>query len=136
MNIYSRQDLLDAIEKEPFLTDFGIGIWHGHRKLPKEERQQILQEDREALSQRFEEFCICCKWLLLCKYRKTMNPRNTSYGLKHRVENHFGTYITNGTFIAAIIHLGIPYEIIYGSPNIKVGISMKLPPLLNNSKDN
>ena len=30
MKVVTRIDLLNAVEKEPLLTDFGFGIWHGH----------------------------------------------------------------------------------------------------------
>ncbi|MDY7224680.1 hypothetical protein [Halalkalibacterium halodurans] len=34
---------------------------------------------------------------------KTINERHTSYGLKHRFENHGGFYISNGAFKGAML---------------------------------
>jgi hypothetical protein len=120
-------DLLNAVEKESMLTNFGIGI---PSATPKNKRKEIFQKERESLKKNFEQFQVCCEWLSLCRRRKTINTKiGTSYGLKHRVEKHFGKYVTNGAFIAAVIHLGIPYKIATGSPNIKVALSSSLPPI-------
>lgn len=63
-------------------------------------------------------------WLADKARRKTINPRYTSYGLKHLAEKEVG-YITNGAFIAAAIHCGFAYRIHPDSPNPSFGISEK-----------
>jgi hypothetical protein len=119
--------LLKAMEKEPALTEFGIGIFP-QKNLSPEERSRKLEQEREALRKNLEHFRLCCQWLSLCLRRKTINHGiGTSYRLKHHVEKHFGKYVTNGSFIAAVIHLGIPYKIYPDSPNIAVALSSRLP---------
>jgi len=130
MTVFTQEDLLNAIEKEPLLTNFGIGIFQSGEKMTIEERQEEFQKERELLKDNLEQFQICCNWLTLCQKRKTVNLNiDSSYGLKHRVENHFKSYVSNGSFIAAIIYLEIPYKIYPSRPNINVALSSKLPPL-------
>jgi hypothetical protein len=53
----------------------------------------------------------CKKWIKqFCIPRKTINSRYGSYGLKHIVEEYYGTYISNGAFIAAADESG--YDVI------------------------
>jgi hypothetical protein len=67
---------------------------------------------------------ICIDWLKTKKTQKSVNKISSSYGIKHEIEREFKTYVCNGAFIAAIIHLGIPYK--RGrTPNIFVAISGK-----------
>lgn len=56
-----------------------------------------------------------------------MNTRESSYGLKHRVEEWSGEYVCNGAFIAAVLYMGIPYRAYDDSPNIDVAISSACP---------
>jgi hypothetical protein len=48
----------------------------------------------------------------------------TSYHLKHLVEKWSNEYIPNGALIAAVIHLGIPYEKHSDYPNIDVAVNL------------
>ena len=76
----------------------------------------------------FKEFKLCCEWLSRCKQTKIVtNNAPGSYGLKHMIEFHFKTYISNGAVISAVMFLGIPYKIDPDPPNITVGISKKCP---------
>ncbi|MFZ2447073.1 MAG: hypothetical protein WAW37_12000 [Syntrophobacteraceae bacterium] len=114
-----RQDLISAMEKELLLSAFGL---HGSNREPNFERE------RDILAKSFEMFQVCLEYLKFCKPIKTINPRvGSSYGLKHEVERWSGVYVHNGAFIAAVIHAGIKYKIIPGSPNISLAISSKLP---------
>lgn len=131
--VFSQADLFNAIEKEPLLTNSGIGIF-SLRKLTSNERKRKFQEKRGALKNNLEQFQVCCEWLTLCRKRKTINPEiGTSYGLKHQVEKYFNKYVTNGSFIAAIIHSGVLYKIDPDSINIEVALSSKLPLLLGDA---
>jgi len=38
--------------------------------------------------------------------RKTLNKSTTSYGLKHRAERDMGQYISNDSFVEAMLKLG------------------------------
>lgn len=124
----TRDDLRKAFEVEPTLTDFGMGIYQQKRYKPDEaackieaDRADILTNDRFL-----RMFQVCCAWLSLCKTRKTTNRKvGTSYALKHRAERYFGEYVTNGAFIAAVIHMGIPYKTFPNFPNIEVALSSR-----------
>lgn len=76
-------------------------------------------------------FEAACDWLSTQSKIKTMNPNHSSYGLKHIVERASKakgaskTYVSNGTFIAAAIHMGFAYKHIPGSLNAMFGISEK-----------
>jgi hypothetical protein len=50
---------------------------------------------------------ICTKWIEThARPRKSVNKKSFSYRLKHRVEEHAKTYISNGAFITAALALG------------------------------
>jgi hypothetical protein len=67
---------------------------------------------------------LCRRWLALyVQPRKTINPRRSSYGLKHTVEDWAGDYITNGAFIAAAIAEGYRIDQIGGGPNAHFNMS-------------
>jgi hypothetical protein len=129
MTVPTQDDLLRAMEKEPRVTDFGIGIHMPHRKT-REEYAAEFEEEREKLKGKLEQFQLCCEWLSQCQPIKTINKKiGGSYSLKHRVERYFNRYVTNGAFIAAVVHLGIPYKTYSDSPNISVALSSRsLPP--------
>jgi hypothetical protein len=123
----TQEDLLRAIEKEPYLTNFGIGIFEQHRK-SKEEREVEFEKERENLRQNLREFQLCCEWLSTQQPIKTIDRKSrSSYGLKHVVEDYYDhkEYVSNGAFIAAVIHMGIPYKINPESPNVLVALSRK-----------
>jgi len=121
----TQEDLKKVIRNEPDLSTFGL-VWLWQRKKPAD-RKRFLR-DRRALSGELQMFRLCCKWLSLCGSRKTINMNiGSSYALKHEVERWSGEYITNGAFVAAVIHLGIPFKRYSGSPNIAVALSSRLP---------
>ena len=54
-----------------------------------------------------EQIDLCEKWINeFAEKRKTINGNISSYRLKHIVEEHFGSYISNGAFIQACKNLG------------------------------
>lgn len=130
-NMYTQTDLLNAMEKEPSLTDFGMNIHHQYNKLSVDERKEQFNNERQALANNLKQFQLCCQWLEMCEPVKTINRDISSYGLKHKVEKHFGEYVTNGAFIAAVIHLGIPYKTWPNFPNVHIAISKRSLKLLN-----
>jgi len=73
----------------------------------------------------FDEFKICCDWL--AKFKKVKTPQYSSYYLKHVVEKLADRYISNGTLIAAALHLGLPIKFFHDSLNVNVAISKKCP---------
>lgn len=120
-----RDDLIRVVEETPLLSDWGLADKNLCR------RQGItperFEQSRECLKKEVRGFQLCCQWLALYRGRKTINLRlGTSYLLKHYVESWSGEYVTNGVFIAAVIHMGIPFLARWDSPNIHVAISRKL----------
>lgn len=109
--------------KLPNLTDFGIGLYQGDRKLTPEQREAKHVEMRAVLRGSSDRVARVVDWLKKnIQPIKTISKRRTSYGLKHFAEKDTG-YITNGVFIAAAIIAGYPYEIQPESPNVCFGMS-------------
>ncbi|MFO8240164.1 MAG: hypothetical protein R6T90_04110 [Dissulfuribacterales bacterium] len=110
----------------PYLCSWGLANkpllkFYGHN----------LADLRKSLRNRFEEFQLCCEWLSMCEARKTINYKKegSSYYLKHVVKGWAGKYISNGVFIAAVIHCGLPYRGYDHSVNVHVGLSSRSQPI-------
>jgi hypothetical protein len=120
-------DLVEVLARNTNLSAWGLGgpqSWVAKRNRRTVEH---FEGDREYLKKEVRGFQLCCQWLALYRRRKTINlSLGTSYGLKHAVEQWSGEYVTNGAFIAAVIHMGIPYRSRADNPNIKIAISRKL----------
>ena len=128
----AESDIEHALETEPSLTHFGLGVYLPRRwKLPVNERRErtkkLLAEGRQQLLERAEEVQLCCDWLDLVLQRKTINRKRSSYGYKHEVQRYFGQYVSNGAFIAALIIKGVPYKTHPDNPNVNAALSNKLP---------
>ena len=117
------KDIETVVEKIPQLTDFGIGIYQRF-KGTREERLTEFKKQQEILLNSEEAFYRVVEWLEDKPKRKSINYKHTSYGLKHIAEKKIG-YITNGVFIAAMVHCGFDYKQISGSPNVRFNISEK-----------
>jgi hypothetical protein len=103
-------DLTHILQQEPTLTPNGI---------ESSITGDLFDEDY------INQIYTCIGWLKTKKTRKTINRKIRSYGIKHIIERELDTYVCNGSFIAAVIHLGIPYKRINNSPNIHVAIGLK-----------
>jgi len=67
---------------------------------------------------------LACEWIQSrCEKTKTIRPVS-SYGLKHVMENQTTTYVTNGEFIAAAVHLG--YRVKRHHMSINVSFNMRV----------
>jgi hypothetical protein len=118
-------DLVHLVDKTSLLSAWGLASPYACRR--NEVTPERHERDREDLRAEVRGFQLCCQWLALYRRRKTVNlSLGTSYGLKHAVEIWSGEYVTNGAFIAAVIHMGISYLSRPDSPNIKLAISRKL----------
>lgn len=132
------QDLKNAIEKEPYLFVHGIHCSsHIDRKNTPEENKEIFTNQRELFAHSgYREFSLCCEWLQGCNKRKTINTSISSYRLKHLVEawakktGHDASYVSNGAFIAAAIHMGFDWSPGVDSPNAWFNISGKSPAIV------
>ena len=114
-----------VMAEEPLLNDFGIGLYDGHRRKPREERQRIFAKDRRDLRSNLDDVEWTVDWLAAnIAPIKTINRRRSSYGLKHIAEKQSPRgYITNGAFIAAAMIAGYAYTIPLGSANVHFGMS-------------
>ncbi|MCB1681704.1 MAG: hypothetical protein H6858_03105 [Rhodospirillales bacterium] len=129
-----------SMEKERFLTDYGMGIPDakpkpdGSRETP-EERRERFKTKRKLLLLSVEQFLRAYVFASLVKKIKTIDTRNSSYGLKHLAEKYPCTYpdgqelgpdyVGNGPMIAAAVHAGFSIEKHYGSPNPSFNMSRK-----------
>ena len=75
---------------------------------------------------------LAIRWLDHHGRRARVNPRYSSYGLKHYAEKaapalcpNATPYISNGAFIAAALHLNYRVSRIGDSPNARINISFK-----------
>jgi hypothetical protein len=65
----------------------------------------------------------CLNWLGTKTITNKINRKiGNSYHLKHDVEAWAKEYISNSSFIAAVLIAGVPYRKYPGYPNIEVGI--------------
>ncbi len=123
---YTRAQLLAVMVRTPELAIYGF--W-SEADYPIDQRAAHYQEERAALAAAVPMFQYCCLWLANCQPTKgTSRTLGTSYGLKHKVENLFQFYVTNGAFIAAALHLGITVRRVRSGPNGYVGIAKRSLP--------
>lgn len=101
-------NLNEILEKEPLLTADGIG-WGEQSDFYRKGYKEQIQT--------------CVDWLQARKTQEEINRSVSSYGIKHIVEKETKKYVANGCFIAAVIHLGIPYERNPGTTNICIAMS-------------
>ena len=118
----TRDDIVAVMAKIPNLNDFGIGLFDHGQGLTADQKVETLRQNQEQLLASEEACTRACAWLATVEKIKT--PKYSSYGLKHVAEKAVG-YVTNGVFIAAAVHCGVPYRLWPGSPNVGFGISKK-----------
>lgn len=119
-------DITAVLEKFSDLTAYGAGIYEPHRLSPEEQKAK-LKEGQEQLLQDVATFDKVVAWLSAHPEAriKTINRGRSSYGWKHVAERAIGTYVSNGIFIAAAVHLGYPYHRTFGNPNVSFPLSEK-----------
>ena len=87
-----------------------------------------FDQSRKALKNTYMQFEKCCQWLLKCKMNKSTGPKSPAgYFIRGLIKKHYNTPISNGTLIAAVILLKLPYKTDDVPPDIYVGISRKCP---------
>lgn len=79
----------------------------------------------------------CTEWLRLQKKRKTINPKFTTYGMKHEVEEYFSPacarsqaeyhdyYVSEKAFIEAAIRCGYTLRYNWNKTHARLNISSK-----------
>ena len=113
---FDRNVLLRVMKAHPLLTYSGIG--------ELETPYQATPKGRQKLLDAKEEIDAALDWLSRQERRKTINPHWSSYGLKHIAERATGTYIANGSFIAAALMDGWTVKrCASDSPNALLNIS-------------
>ena len=109
----------EVAEQIPDLTEYGFGVYGGEKLRSGE----AFQRDRDALLGSVERFEAACGWIREnLQQRKSFNYGRTSYGLKHIAEREIG-YITNGVFIAAMVHCGYSWQRVGMGPNARFNVS-------------
>ncbi|WP_419786878.1 hypothetical protein [Pseudodesulfovibrio sp.] len=126
---FTKADIQRVLNNEPELVDRGIGVYVEKGG----NRDEAYNRGRELLLSEVDSFNAACNWLDKQPRTKNINANApTSYTLKHCAErwdkaNNGGSgYISNGTLIAAAIHLGFKYKKYPDSPNVHLNISKKL----------
>lgn len=116
-----RRALRAAMDFEPTLTRYGLGVFEAARKT-RQQREHDLQQGRAQLltPDALEEFIRAVEFMSYFPKRQGLNTKATSYGLKHQAEAfHLSrdaeSYVSNGALIAAAIHLG--FNIGQSGPN-------------------
>ena len=113
---YTQQDLDMVLLQNKDITYAGI----------QSRNHPLYAKCREDLKAALKEFQLACAFLSQCKRTKAINYKNSnSYWRKHRLERFIGTYIANGSIIAAAACLGIKYEV--DGTNVWLAISKELP---------
>jgi hypothetical protein len=120
--LYLRPDSQRTLDKvlraAPDLCAYGLVDKHLRKRLGIPDYGQDVDP---------EHFEICCAWLARKTLIQSINTKiGSSYGLKHRVEEWSGCYVTNGEFIAAVIYLRIPFK---QYPHIHVALSSRSVPI-------
>lgn len=105
-------NILLKLNEFPELTYDGID-WNQRGKNYKAKRKLLLNAT--------DEIEICIEWLnkFFVSNTKIVNP-SSSYGLKHHVENYCKTYISTGSFVAAVKILNIKHKEYPGDSDIYV----------------
>jgi hypothetical protein len=116
---YTQQELDMVLLQNKDITYAGI----------QSRNHPIYAKCREDLKAALKEFQLACAFLSQCKRTKAINYKNSnSYWLKHKLERFIGTYIANGSIIAAATCLGIKYVADKSNPmNVWLAISKDLP---------
>jgi hypothetical protein len=117
---------LTKIEFEKFidsrlaLTTHGFGV---------DSSKYTVEEEHENLKDHYEAFLACCD-MLVSNYKQSKKKQDmlSSYALKHAAERYATdimkqhVYVPEGTLIAAVIHLGLPFERHGKTTGIKVQV--------------
>ena len=119
----TRVDIRAVIARMPLLNADGNGISNASSSDSPADRNAPFLVGQASLLASSKACSRICKWLSTVE--RTKNPNFSSYALKHCAEAEIGS-ISNGAFIAAAIHCGVPYKEVPGSINVNFGISKKI----------
>jgi hypothetical protein len=108
-----------ALLRIPQLTVFGVGVSYRYHR---EGKDVVAQQTKTQQATLYKEgslrmVAVCADWIKARLLRKSFDPRISSYGLKHLVEEFrmgrgdADPFIHNGCFIAAAVGLGFEFTI-------------------------
>jgi hypothetical protein len=146
----ARVALRTVLEKQPRLTQYGIGVGEWQRRSDGSwetgaERRARLIASRESMltDYEIEPFLLSLALLSRVERTKTIRPHTNSYWLKHIAEEYACTYpegeklgpqyVPNGIFIAAAVHAGFDIKThtdYRGNESLNVTFNMSKPSLL------
>jgi len=126
-----QDDIKVVLEQLSELTHFGFGIFGDGEIMSPEVYQANFNECQKELLNSPESCTRICEWLNHVGKAKSINGRDSSYGLKHVVEKATGKYCSNGEFICAAIHMGFKFR--RHGPN--ADFNMSVPDLIRLKKD-
>lgn len=116
MTPFDETRLRSVMEQYPLLTHFGFGEYGQPFIATKQGRNDLLKATDEINRAR--------AWLKTQQQRVSINPKHSSYGLKHVAERAAGGYISNGSLIAAALMEGWKVQRIdLDNPNARLNIS-------------
>jgi hypothetical protein len=124
MNV-SVQAFRRILQEEPALCARGLA-----ESVGSDCQGASFELERRILEESFDEFAVCCDWLLDCtplKHVSFVSP--VSSDLLGPIEKESGRSVSNGALIAAVLHMRIPHRPLAGSCDVRVGISLRSPAL-------
>jgi hypothetical protein len=113
------------LEKNPHLCASGLASPDLCRRL-----QLDYASERQRLKNSYGEFSLCFDWLLDCTpMRRVSCVAPAGSDLRKRIELAIGSPLPLGALIAAVLYLRLPHHHPADSPDVRVGISVRSPPL-------
>lgn len=121
----NEQSFQTFLEKNPQLCASGLAGPDLCRQL-----QLDYAGERQRLKAAFSDFALCCDWLLdSTPMRRVSCVAPTSSALASRIAKKLGIPVCHGALVAAVLFLRIPHHQPDGSPDVRVGISVRSPTL-------
>jgi len=121
----NEQSFQAFLEKNPQLCASGLAGPDLCRQL-----QLDYEEERQRLKAAFGDFALCCDWLLASTpMRRVSCVAPTSSALTNRLAKKVGAPVCHGALVAAVLFLRISHHQPDGSPDVRVGISVRSPTL-------
>ncbi len=125
MNV-SEASFQKVLQKNPTLCMSGLVSAEFGRELRIDFRGERL-----GLESAFEDFALCCDWLLDCTPLKRVSfVAPASSILASHIGKQLDRPVPNGALIAAVLHMRLPAHPLPDSPDVLVGISLRSPTLV------
>jgi hypothetical protein len=125
--IKARRRLKSALELATILTEYGLDVFGSRTSLvnkrgeSREDHAARVAKGREQINIR--EFAMAYTYCVEIEKTKSFNRHHSSYGLKNLPARYYGSYLTNGAFIAGTIAAGFAFKPIGDTPNVLFNMS-------------